>query len=217
MMLLLIFVDSCPTVPPIPKIRRLIGCAPKRECKRLFIEIAYSVVPVQYLLINHVSAPKLYNLKMRRSLNRLNRSIRNIVASIDSTLICPSRNLLTLALLCVAVFFSQCTKRTEGDRRPIGFEQDILGKWKLASSSYSGYWVFKSNVIDSLSTRSRTVRELEIHINGFCAGKGYWSLTNDSILDNSCIPNAKLIKLTKDSLLFKFSQGWFEIEYKWHR
>ena len=154
---------------------------------------------------------------MRRSLNRLNRSIRNIVASIASTLICPSRNLLTLALLCVAVFFSQCTKRTEGDRRPIGFEQDILGKWKLASSSYSGYWVFKSNVIDSLSTRSRTVRELEIHINGFCAGKGYWSLTNDSILDNSCIPNAKLIKLTKDSLLFKFSQGWFEIEYKWHR
>ena len=156
---------------------------------------------------------------MRRSLNRPIRSIRNIAVSIASTLIRlrPKPIFLTLALFSVALLSSQCTKRTEGDRRPVGFEQDILGKWKLASSPYSGYWVFTPNVIDSLSTRTRTVRELEIHIPGFCAGKGYWSLTNDSILDNSCIPNAKLIKLTKDSLLFKFSQGWFEIEYKWHR
>jgi hypothetical protein len=59
-------------------------------------------------------------------------------------------------------------------------------------------------VIDSLSTRTKTVRELEIHIPGFCNGKGYWSLSNDSVLDNSCIPMAKLMKLTNDSLVFKF-------------
>jgi len=105
----------------------------------------------------------------------------------------------------------------EGDRRPSAFEEKILGKWKLSNSPYSGYWEFKSTVVDSLSTRTKTVRQLDIHIPGFCAGKGYWSLTNDSILNNSCMPMAKLIKLTNDSLVFKFSAGWVEIQYKWNR
>jgi hypothetical protein len=125
--------------------------------------------------------------------------------------------LIALALLCCSLFLPQCTKRNEGDRRPSGFEKKILGKWNLADSRYAGYWEFKPTVIDSLSTSTRIVRELEIHIPGFCAGKGYWSLTNDSILDNSCIPMARLIKLTGDSLIFHFNSGWFNIEYVWKR
>jgi hypothetical protein len=105
----------------------------------------------------------------------------------------------------------------EGDRSTTAFEEKILGKWKLISSPYSGYWEFSSTVVDSLCTRTKTVRELDIHIPGFCAGKGYWSLTNDSILDNSCIPMAHITKLTNDSLDFKFRGGWVEIEYKWKR
>ena len=125
--------------------------------------------------------------------------------------------LFSLALLCACIILLQCSKTNEGDRRPNAFEQDIIGKWKLADARYAGYWIFKPTVIDSLSTRTRIVRELEIHIPGFCQGKGYWSLTNDSVLDNSCIPNAKLIKLTNDSLVFRYSSGWFEFQYKWHR
>ena len=105
----------------------------------------------------------------------------------------------------------------EGDRRTNGFEQKLLGKWNLAGRPNAGYWLFKGDVIDSLSTRNKTVRELEIHIPGFCQGKGYWSLTNDSILDNSCIPMARLTKITNDSLIFKFIGGLVEFEYKWKR
>ena len=111
----------------------------------------------------------------------------------------------------------QCTKRNEGDRRPSQFEQKLLGKWKLADSRYAGYWEFKPNVIDSLSTSTRIVRELDIHIPGFCAGKSYWSLTSDSTLDNSCIPMAKVTQLTRDSLKFQFNSGYFSIEYVWKR
>jgi hypothetical protein len=125
--------------------------------------------------------------------------------------------LIALARLCAVIFLPQCTKRNEGDRRPNQFEEKILGKWILADTRYAGYWEFKPNVIDSLSTSTRTVRELEIKIPGFCAGKGYWSLTNDSILDNSCVPMARVIKLSNDSLIFKFSSGWFEMEYVWKR
>jgi hypothetical protein len=123
---------------------------------------------------------------------------------------------VAFAIFCCILLWA-CSKNNEGDRRPNAFEQDLLGKWKLSDSRYAGYWVFKPTVIDSLSTRTKTVRELEIHIAGFCQGKGYWSLTNDSILDNSCIPNARLIKLTQDSLLFKYRSGWFEFEYRWSR
>ena len=125
--------------------------------------------------------------------------------------------LIVSVLLCCIIFVPQCTKRNEGDRRPNAFEQKVLGKWQLADSRYAGYWEFKPTVIDSLSTSTRIVRELEIHIPGFCAGKTYWSLTNDSVLDNSCIPMAKVIKLTNDSLIFRFSSGWFNIEYAWKR
>jgi hypothetical protein len=126
-------------------------------------------------------------------------------------------SLIALALLCCSIFLPLCTKRNEGDRRPSGFEEKILGKWNLADSRYAGYWEFKPTVIDSLSTSSKIVRELEIHIPGFCKGKGYWSLTNDSILDNSCIPMARVIKLTGDSLIFRFSSGWVAFDYVWKR
>ncbi len=125
--------------------------------------------------------------------------------------------LIVSALFCCTVFLSHCTKNNEGDRRPSAFEQKVIGKWKLVDSRYAGYWEFKPTVIDSLSTRTKIVRELEIHIPGFCAGKTYWSLTSDSVLDNSCIPMAKVIKLTNDSLIFRFSSGWFDFDYVWKR
>ena len=128
-----------------------------------------------------------------------------------------NRVILTSALLYCCIFLFQCTKRNEGDSRPTALEEKILGKWNLVHSSNTGYWDFKPTIVDSLCTRNKTVRELEIHIPGFCSKKGYWSLTNDSILDNSCIPNARVIKLTNDSLIFKFSSGWFELNYKWAR
>ena len=120
-------------------------------------------------------------------------------------------------MLSACITVPGCSKTNEGDRRPNAFEQKVLGKWKISDSRYTGYWEFKSTVIDSLSTRTKTVRELEIHIPGFCAGKSYWSLTNDSVLDNSCIPMAKVIKLTNDSLIFRFSSGWFDFDYVWKR
>ena len=125
--------------------------------------------------------------------------------------------LLAFALLSASILLPACTKRNEGDRRPSAFQEKILGKWKLSDSRFTGYWEFKPTVVDSLSTRTRIVRELEIHIPGFCAGKSYWSLTNDSVLDNSCIPMAKVIKLTNDSLIFRFSSGWYNFDYVWKR
>jgi hypothetical protein len=125
--------------------------------------------------------------------------------------------LMASALFCCGIFFLHCTKRVEGDSRPSALEEKILGKWKLSNSPFAGYWEFKSAIVDSLCTRRKTVRELEIHIPGLCNGKGYWSLTNDSILDNSCIPMAKLIKLTNDSLTFRFSSGYFAFDYVWKR
>ena len=124
--------------------------------------------------------------------------------------------LFASAIIC-CIILPHCTKRNEGERRPDRLEEKILGKWNLANSPYAGYWEFKPTVIDSLSTRTKTVRELEIHIPGFCTGKGYWSLSNDSVLDNSCIPMAKMMKLTHDSLVFKFKAVWFDLEYVWKR
>jgi hypothetical protein len=125
--------------------------------------------------------------------------------------------LLATALLAASILLPACTKTNEGDRRPSAFEEKVLGKWKLADSRYAGYWEFKPTVIDSLSTRTKTVRELEIHIPGFCGTKSYWSLTNDSVLDNSCIPMAKVIKLSNDSLIFRFSAGLVQFDYVWKR
>ena len=125
--------------------------------------------------------------------------------------------LMALATLCSSVFLSQCSKRMEGDRRPSQLEEKMLGKWTLTNAPYMGYWDFKASVIDSLSTRTRTVRELDIHIPGFCSGKTYWSLSNDSTLDNSCMPMSKVIKITNDSLVFRFSSGWFAFDYVWKR
>ena len=125
--------------------------------------------------------------------------------------------LVVSALLCSVFIQLACTKRIERNRTPSALEEKLMGKWSLTNSAYAGYWEFKSKVVDSLSTRTKTVRELEIHIPGFCAGKGYWSLTNDSVLDNSCVPMARVIKLTNDSLTFRFSSGWFSWDYLWKR
>ena len=125
--------------------------------------------------------------------------------------------LLASALVCFIIVLSACLKRNDLHRRPNALEKKILGKWSLADPRYAGYWEFKSTIVADLSTSTKTVRELEIHIPGFCAGKSYWSLTNDSILDNSCVPMAKLIKLTNDSLIFRFSSGWFVLDYVWKR
>jgi hypothetical protein len=125
--------------------------------------------------------------------------------------------LMAMAVLCSSMFLSQCTKRMEGDRRPSQLEEKMLGKWTLTNAPYIGYWEFKATTVDSLCTRTKTLRELDIHIPGFCSGKTYWSLSDDSVLNNSCIPMAKVIKLTKDSLIFRFSSGWVSFDYVWKR
>jgi len=125
--------------------------------------------------------------------------------------------LLVTTIVCCCILLPGCTKRNDNNRGTNPFEQSLLGKWNLVNARSVGYWEFKPTIVDSLCTITKTVRELEIHIPGFCNGKGYWSVTNDSILDNSCIPMAHITKLRNDSLTFKFRGGWVEIEYQWKR
>ena len=100
-------------------------------------------------------------------------------------------------------------------------EQKILGKWNFdnagGSHSISGYWLFKSTVIDSLTTATATFRELELRTTGACPVFGFWSLNSDSSLKCTCISPDKIVMLTADTLIFRHYYGAFRLDYVWKR
>ena len=125
-----------------------------------------------------------------------------------------------LVLILVAI---SCSKDADiVNREPNALEKKILGKWNLDNiSGYRGdrgYWEFTSTVIDSMSTPTETYRLLELRTTGSCPTSGGWLILKDSTFVNPCITPSKIIKLTSDTLIFRwYHYNGYTLDYIWKR
>lgn len=95
----------------------------------------------------------------------------------------------------------------------------LIGKWRpfVYSTSPNDFWEFKDVIIDSISNNSVTYRQyVDSIVSSYCTRQGRW-YEKDSVLYGTCVPNAKIIKLTNDTLIFRYSAYGANIDYKWKR
>ena len=128
-----------------------------------------------------------------------------------------------LPTLVFIVFIFACSKETAESRHhskelsPLG--KKLVGKWKLLNINPApgDFWEFKDAIIDSLSNDSVTYRVYVDSVKqSACSRVGRW-YEKDSVIYGTCVPNAKIVKLTTDTLFFRYYAYGVYLEYQWKR
>lgn len=95
----------------------------------------------------------------------------------------------------------------------------LIGKWRpfVYSTSPNDFWDIKDVIIDSISNNSVTYRQYVDSVqSSLCSRQGRW-YEKDSVLYGTCVPNARITKLTDDMLIFRYYHEYGYVEYKWKK
>jgi len=121
------------------------------------------------------------------------------------------------------VFFCLVLACTKGDDKPVinrelsPLGKKLIGKWKLINLNPApgDFWEFKDEIIDSLSNDSVTYRVyIDSVQQSLCSRRAKW-FEKDSVLFGTCVPNAHIVKLTDDTLFFRYYAYGTYLEYRW--
>ena len=124
------------------------------------------------------------------------------------------RNVFAMSLLSLLVFGCAKDKNEKNIRELSPLGKKLIGKWMLLSFNPApgDYWRFEDHIVESISNDSVVYRSyIDSVKQSFCNRFGKW-YEKDSVLYGTCVPAARIVKLTNDSLIFTYGGA---LTYKW--